>query len=73
MTKAVDLGRKATNQNKKKKKSQNVHSYRPSLFNISPLKARVRSRDCSMFCIEKCKHLECSVSSKAAELEVDVQ
>ena len=25
--------------------------------NVSPPKARVRSRDCSMFCIEKCKHL----------------
>ena len=26
--------------------------------NVSPPKARVRSRDCSMFCINKCKHLD---------------
>ena len=26
--------------------------------NVSSPKARVRSHDCSMFCIEKCKHLE---------------
>ena len=27
--------------------------------NVSPPKAHVRSHDCSMFCIEKGKHLEC--------------
>ena len=38
--------------------------------NVSPPKAPVGSRHCSMFCIEKCKHLKCSVSSKATTMEM---
>ena len=38
--------------------------------NVSAPKARVRSGDFSMFCIEKCKHLEGKVSSKATTMEM---
>ena len=34
------------------------------------LEARPRTRDCSMFCIEKCKQLGIMVSSKAATLRM---
>ena len=37
---------------------------------VSPPKAGVESHDCSMFCIEKWKHLERKVSSKATTLRM---
>ena len=38
--------------------------------NVSQPKARVRSCDYSMFCIKKCKHLECQVSSEATTMRM---
>ena len=37
------------------------------------LEARPRPRDCSMFCIEKCKQLGIMVSSKAASLRMYIE
>ena len=40
--------------NKHDKQSQSLAD-----VNVSPLKAHVALHDCSIFCILKCKHLEC--------------
>ena len=50
----------------------NVDKQRKLLVDVDVihLEARPRPRDCSMFCIEKCKQLGIMVSSKAATLRM---
>ena len=43
---------------------QYVNYFMSSNVNVCPPRPRVRSLDCSMFCINKYKHLECYLSSK---------